>query len=206
MSTPPHLLLSWADWLNLFGHFLTLSMMSVGGAISTTSEMHRFLVEQHHWLTQEQFNQSIALAQAAPGPNVLFVALMGWHVGMNAGSTGAALFGVLVTMVGIMTPSTIVTYTAARWGHRNRDLRAVRAFKQGMAPIVIALLLSTAWIMASSAAAGGVDAGIDGARAILANWPLWLTVIVSGLVIWRTRIHLLWLLAAGAVLGALGLI
>jgi chromate transporter len=213
MSTPPHLLLSSADWLNLFGHFLTLSMMSVGGAISTTSEMHRFLVEQHHWLTQEQFNQSIALAQAAPGPNVLFVALMGWHVGMNAGSTGAALFGVLVTMVGIMTPSTIITYTAARWGHRNRDLRAVRAFKQGMAPVVIALLLSTAWIMASSAGAvappatdSGAGSGVDAAREVLAHWPLWLTVVVSGLVIWRTRIHLLWLLAAGAVLGALGLI
>jgi chromate transporter len=213
MSAPLHLSLAWADWLNLFGHFLTLSMMSVGGAISTSSEMHRFLVDQHHWLTQEQFNQSIALAQAAPGPNVLFVALMGWHVGMNAGSAGAALFGVLVTMVGIMTPSTIITYTAARWGHRNRDLRAVRAFKQGMAPIVIALLLSTAWIMASSAsavappaAASGVEAVAGAARELLAHWPLWLTVIVSGLVIWRTRIHLLWLLAAGAVLGALGLI
>ena len=195
MTAPPHLVLDWGDWLNLFAHFLTLSMMSVGGAISTSSEMHRFLVEQHHWLTQEQFNQSIALAQAAPGPNVLFVALMGWQVGMNAGSTGAALFGVLVTMVGIMTPSTIITYAAARWGHRNRDLRAVRAFKQGMAPIVIALLLSTAWIMASSV---GGD--------VLAHWPLWLTAVVSGLVIWRTRIHLLWLLAAGAVLGALGVI
>jgi chromate transporter len=226
MTMPLHLTLDWADWLNLFGHFLTLSLMSVGGAISTTSEMHRFLVEQHHWLTQEQFNQSIALAQAAPGPNVLFVALMGWHVGMNAGSTAAALFGVLVTMVGIMTPSTVVTYTVAGWGHRNRDLRAVRAFKQGMAPIVIALLLSTAWIMASSAAvvpppagaglaahsAAAVPAGAglgtsaDAARAMLAQWPLWLTVIVSCLVIWRTRIHLLWLLAAGAVLGALGMI
>jgi chromate transporter len=201
MTAPPHLILDWADWLNLFGHFLTLSMMSVGGAISTTSEMHRFLVDQHHWLTQDQFNQSIALAQAAPGPNVLFVALMGWHVGMNAGSTAAALFGVVVTMVGIMTPSTIITYTAARWGHRNRDLRAVRAFKQGMAPIVIALLLSTAWIMASSAAAA-----TGTVRDMLAHWPVWLTVIVSGLIIWRTRIHLLWLLAAGAALGALGLI
>jgi chromate transporter len=100
-----------------------------------------------------------------------------------------------------MTPSTIITYTAARWGHRNRDLRAVRAFKQGMAPIVIALLLSTAWIMASSAAAA-----TGTVRDMVAHWPLWLTVVVSGLVIWRTRIHLLWLLAAGAALGALGLI
>jgi chromate transporter len=172
--------------------------MSIGGAISTSSEMHRFLVEQHHWLTQEQFNQSLALAQAAPGPNVLFVALMGWHVGMNAGSTAAALFGVLVTMVGILTPSTILTYTAARWGHRNRDLRAVRAFKQGMAPVVIALLLSTAWIMGSST--GETAAGGAGA------WRLWLLAVAGGLVIWRTRIHLLWLLAAGALLGAFGLV
>jgi chromate transporter len=195
MSAAPdtlHLALAWSDWLNLFGHFLLLSMMSIGGAISTSSEMHRFLVEQHHWLTQDQFNAAIALAQAAPGPNVLFVALMGWHVGMNAGSLGAALFGVLVCMVGIMTPSTIITYTAAQWGHRNRELRAVRAFKQGMAPVVIALLLSTAWILATSS-----DAPTP---------RLWLLAAAAGLVIWRTRLHLLWVLAAGALLGAFGLI
>lgn len=190
----PHLVLSWSDWLNLFAHYLLLSAMSLGGAISTSSEMHRFLVEQHHWLSQDQFNQSITLAQAAPGPNVLFVALMGWHVGMNAGSTGAALFGVLVTMVGIMTPSTAITYIAARWGHRNRDLRAVRAFKQGMAPVVIALLLSTAWILGSSSGGGRAD------------WRLWILSVAACLLIWRTRIHLLWLLAAGALLGAFGLV
>jgi chromate transporter len=111
---------------------------------------------------------------------------------MNAGSVGAALFGVLVTMVGIMAPSTIITYSAARWGHRNRDLRAVRAFKQGMAPVVIALLLSTAWILGSSAGGG--------------QWRLWLLSIAAGAVIWRTRLHLLWVLAAGALLGALGIV
>jgi chromate transporter len=195
MSAAPgtlHLALAWSDWLNLFGHFLLLSMMSIGGAISTSSEMHRYLVEQHAWLTPDQFNAAIALAQAAPGPNVLFVALMGWHVGMNAGSLGAALFGVLVCMVGIMTPSTIITYTAAQWGHRNRDLRAVRAFKQGMAPVVIALLLSTAWILGSSVGAAG--------------WRLPLLAVAAGLVIWRTRLHLLWVLGAGALLGALGIV
>ena len=194
LQAAPHLVMSHADWLTLFAHYLLLSVMSLGGAISTSSEMHRFLVEQHHWLSQEQFSQSITLAQAAPGPNVLFVALMGWNVGMNAGSTGAALFGVLVMMVGILTPSTLITYTAARWGHRNRDLRAVRAFKQGMAPVVIALLMSTAWIL------GGANGGG------LADWRLWVMSVAAGLVIWRTRIHLLWLLAAGAVLGAFGLI
>jgi chromate transporter len=193
MSAPLHLVLDWHDWLNLFSHYLLISLMSIGGAISATSEMHRFLVEQHHWLTQEQFNDSIALAQAAPGPNVLFVALMGWHVGLNAGSFGAALLGVATAMSGVMIPSTVLTYLAAQWGHRNRELRAVRAFKQGMAPIVIALLLATAWILAT------------GGRGT-ADWPLWLLSVASCLVIWRTRLHLLWVLAAGALLGALQLV
>ncbi|MGZ8289066.1 MAG: chromate transporter [Telluria sp.] len=187
--TAPTIVLGWSDWASLFGHYLMLSLMSVGGAISTTSEMHRYLVEQNHWLTQDQFNHSIALAQAAPGPNVLFVALMGWNVGMNAGSLGAALLGVAVTMTGILLPSTVLTYMASQWGHRNRELRPVRAFKQGMAPVVVALLMSTSWILGSASRAGGGD------------WPLWLLTIASGVVIWRTRIHLLWVLAAGAVLG-----
>lgn len=193
MSAPLHLVLGWHDWLTLFAHFLLLSLMSIGGAISTSSEMHRFLVEQQHWLTQTQFNDSIAIAQAAPGPNVLFVALMGWHVGMNAGSTTLALLGVAVTMIGIMIPSTLLTYAAAQWGHRNRDLRGVRAFKQGMAPIVVALLLSTAWILGSTGTT-------------LADWPLWLLSVATMLVIWRTRVHILWLLGAGALLGALHLV
>ena len=73
---------------------LALSLMSVGGAISTLPEMHRFLVDQQRWLSNSQFNASIALAQAAPGPNVLFVALFGWNIGLNAGSTGARRTGV----------------------------------------------------------------------------------------------------------------
>ena len=187
MSAP--ILLHWSDWLAIFLQYLMLSLLSVGGAISTTSEMHRFLVDQHGWLTQSQFNASIALAQAAPGPNVLFVALMGWNVGINTGSLWAGLIGVTVTMVGILLPSTTLTYLAAQWGHRNRQLRWVRAFKQGMAPIVIGLLLATGWIL------GRVD-GDPGT-----DWRLWLVTFATALLVWRTRLHILWLLGAGAVLG-----
>ena len=193
----PVLLLGWQDWLNLFAHFLMLSLMSLGGAISTTSEMQRYLVERQGWLSQSQFSDSVALAQASPGPNVLFVALLGWHVGMNAGSITAALSGVVISMVGIMLPSTVFTYQVAQWAHRNAELRAVRAFKQGMAPLVIAMLLSTAWLLASRGGRGG---------AWLADWPLWLLTGVTCLVVWRTRLHLLWMLALGALLGAFGIV
>jgi len=186
--------LQWSDWLAMFGHFMILSLLSVGGAITTAPDMHRYLVDRQHWLTDPQFNASVAIAQAAPGPNVLFVALMGWHVGLNAGGPLMGLFGVFVTMLGILLPSTTLTYLAASWGHRNRNLRWVRAFKQGMAPIVIALLIATGWILAS------VNANS------LKDWPVILLTVVAAVLVWRTRLHLLWLLGTGALLGWFGLI
>ena len=190
-----HLTMQLSDWLALFTHYLTLSLLAVGGAITAAPDMHRFLVEQHAWLTDTQFNACIAIAQAAPGPNVLFVALMGWNVGLNAGGLPTAFLGLLVTMVGIMLPSTTLTYFATRWGHRNRERRGVRAFKQGMAPVVIGLLIATGWVLASGNHSGDAPA-----------WHLWLLTGVSAFIVWRTRIHLLWLLGAGALLGALGVV
>lgn len=189
-----------SDWLPLFGQFLLMSMLAVGGAITATPEMHRFLVDGHHWLTNQQFISSIALAQAAPGPNILFVALMGWNVGLNAGGGLAngpqgwltALLGVCVTMVGMLLPSTTLTFFITRWGHRNRELRVVRAFKQGMAPIVVGLLVATGWVLVR----GGVETTFNARTVAVA--------LVSMVIVWRTRVHLLWLLGAGALLGALG--
>jgi chromate transporter len=194
MNAPILLAMGWSDWLGLFGHYMLLSMLSIGGAITTAPDMHRYLVDETHWLTDPQFTASISLAQAAPGPNVLFVALMGWNVGVNAGGYMTGLFGVLVTMTGILLPSTTLTYLASQWGHRNRELRWVRAFKQGMAPIVVALMLSTGWILA------GAD------KDATVNWPLWLVSLASLFVVWKTKVHLLWLLGAGALLGWFGLI
>ena len=91
MSEPVQLVFGAQDWVELFLHYLSLSLLSIGGAITTAPDMHRFLVDQQHWLTDAQFNASIAIAQAAPGPNVLFVALLGWNVGLNAGGLPAGL-------------------------------------------------------------------------------------------------------------------
>ena len=194
MNAAPILNLEWVDWLALLLQYMMLSMLSVGGVISTAPEMHRYLVDQQHWLVDAQFNSSIALAQAAPGPNVLFVALLGWNIGMNAGGVSTALLGMLITMTGILLPSTTLAYLAARWGQRNQELRPVRAFKQGMGPIVIALVIATGWILAGANSNPSSD------------WPLWLLTATTALVISQLRVHLLWLLAAGAILGWFGLV
>ena len=183
-----------SDWLTMFLHFLSLSLLSVGGAISTVPDMHRFLVADHHWLTDTQFNASIALAQAAPGPNVLFIALLGWNVGLSAGGTLTGMFGALLALLGILLPSTTLAYVAAQWGQRNRERLSVRAFKQGMAPVVVGLMLATSWILALSNGNQPQD------------WPVWALSAATALIVWRSNLHLLWLLGAGALLGWFGLV
>ena len=190
----------WGDCLALFLHFLTLSLMAVGGAITTVPEMHRFLVLDKHWLGEGQFSASIALAQAAPGPNLLFVSVLAWNVGANAAAGAhppelARLLPVAcatAATIGILAPSTTLTLYAARWVHRNRSRLGVRGFKLAMGPIVIGLLLATAWTLGA-------------AHGLPQDMPvLWGLTGVSAVLVWRTRIHMLWLIAAGAALGAAG--
>ena len=169
-----------SELVALFGHFLILSLLAVGGAITVAPDMHRVLVGEMGLLTDAQFNASIAIAQAAPGPNVLFVAVMGYQA---AGLAGAA-----ATMAGIMLPSTTLALAAARWSHARRDWRAVRAFKAGMAPLVIALMFSTGWILTAQTP----------------GWRHVLLTLAAALLAWRTRIHLLWMIGAGAVIGGMG--
>jgi chromate transporter len=169
-----------STWLTVFGHFMVLSLLAVGGALSVAPEMHRLMVGQLGLLTDSQFNASIAIAQAAPGPNVLFVAVMGYQA---AGWNGAA-----ATLLGIMLPSTTLAYAAARWGHARQHWRGVRAFKAGMAPITIALLLVTGWILMVDTP-GVTHFAVTALAAIL---------------VWRTRVHMLWMILAGAAAGALG--
>lgn len=181
MSAP---LVEWQPdtWAALFSHFLAWSLMSIGGAITLVADMHRTLVTETHLLTEAQFTASIALAQAAPGPNVLFVALLGWHSG--------GLIGAFVSLLGIMLPSTTLALLASRWVASRRHQPGVQAFQAGMMPVTIGLLLATGWLLTPA---------LPHANALL------LSATVAVLV-WRTRIALIWLVAAGALLGAMGLV
>lgn len=179
--TPP------VDLSGLFLHFLTLSLLAIGGAITTVPEMHRFLVDKTGWLTDTSFTASIALAQAAPGPNILFVAVLGYNV---AGLPGAA-----ASMAGIMLPSTVLTLTATRWARSNRDHIALRAFSAGMMPLTLGLIIATGWLLA-----------LPFLRVEAHRWGTVALIAVTVLLVLKTRLGLVWMVLAGGVLGALGFV
>ena len=171
-----------ADLVTLFVTLTVLSLLTNGSAVAAMPDMRRVMVSDMGLLSDAQFTSSIAVAQAAPGPGMLFVAVVGYQA--------AGLLGAAVTLLGMLLPSTTLAYAAARWGKNRRQSRPLRALKAGMAPIVIAFPVASGWLLAAQS-------------------PDWLHIaltVAAALLVWLTRVHMLALVATGAALGALGFI
>jgi len=167
-------------WGELALQLVVLSFLQIGGALAIAPDLHRLMVERMALLSDAQFAASIAIAQSSPGPNVLYVAVIGYQA--------AGLAGSLLTLVAVLAPSSVLAVAVGRWGRARQEWRALRAFKAGMAPISVALLGSTSWIIVSETP----------------GWRPAVLAAAAAVVVWRTRLHLLWLIAAGALAGALG--
>lgn len=191
--------MSWDQAWALLLFEVSLSLLSVGGVIVLASEQHRYLVLEQGWLSDQQFQASIALAQAAPGPNALFLALWGWHIGLNAGAAsgvpglawGSALAGALICLLGTLLPTSLLTLAVGRLTQRHSHLLGVKALRIGLAPVVVGAMFSTALILARAPSAQDQQ-----------PW-LWALAAVAAVLVWRSRMHLLVLLASGAVAGML---
>jgi chromate transporter len=164
----------------LLALYAQLSLLAVGGVNSVLPEMQRQVVEVHGWLGARDFAALFALAQAAPGPNMMISTVVGWHV---AGWAGA-----LVATGGMIGPSSLLTWATASAWHRFREAPWRRAIQAGLRPVTAGLVIASAWLLVSSTTTGWVTGGIT---------------LCGVAVLLATRLHPLAVLAAGAAIGAL---
>jgi chromate transporter len=160
-----------------------LSLLAFGGANSILPEMQRQVVDVHHWLTAQEFAALFALAQAAPGPNMMVVSLIGWRV--------AGLAGALTTTLAVAGPSSILALFVTRvWDRfRHRPWRA--AIQSGLVPVTAGLLMASAFLLLAST---------------VTDWrSLLLVAVCVPLFLWG-RLHPILVLGAAALCGALGLV
>lgn len=167
--------------VELFLEFALLSFVAFGGATALLPEMHRVVVENHHWLDDTTFTHLYAIAQAAPGPNVLVVTLIGWRV--------AGLAGALATTLAMCLPMSVLIYLLIERWESFAGKRWQKAVSLGVAPLAVGLVFSGATLIAQAAGFG---------------WVAWLLVVVTVVLNLRTKLHPLWLIGAGAGLGLLG--
>jgi chromate transporter len=165
--------------LELTLYFMLLSLISVGGMPSVLPELQRYVVDVKEWITAAEFIQIFAVGQAAPGPNILISSLVGWKI--------AGLPGALLALAGMCGPAGVIAWYVAELWERFKESPWRLAIQRAIAPIVVGLILSGGYILATPEAP---------------DWRLWLIAAATAAGTLASRMNPLWFLAAGGALGA----
>jgi chromate transporter len=171
------------DLSTLFLHSLALWLVAVGGPSTILPDFHRYMVDAHRLMTSTEFAELYTLAQVAPGPNFLYVTLFGWHV---AGWAGAATM-----TIPVLVPAATLSLLVGHMNERYPNAPIGHAIRRGFAPITIGLMCASATVLM---------------RTVNHDWRGYLLTLVTVALVLRTSWRPLWLLAAGALAGVLGLV
>ena len=180
-----------STYIQLIGLFGMLSLLSIGGGNTVLPEMHLRAVGEYHWLTDSQFADIFSISQAAPGPSILIVSLVGYAAGLHvAGVLGGIAGGVLATAAMVL-PAALLMYLVTLSWQRASKSKLRRAVEKGFAPLTVGLILATSLVMS---------------RAADHDWRAYLLTAGATLIFVRTDANPLLIVAAAAVLGYLGFV
>ena len=163
--------------------FAILSLLAFGGANAVVPEIHRQGVELQNWMSERQFADMFAISQAAPGPNVMIVTLVGYHV--------AGFMGALVATLAMCGPTAVLAVFFGRTWDRFKDAPWRVAVQSGLVPISVGLVGSTAVVLTGVADHNWTAVLITAATAAVAYWTRW---------------NPLWLFGVASVVGIIGLV
>lgn len=169
--------------LTLAGYFALMSLFAIGGANGALPEMHRLAVEVKGWMTDRQFADMFALAQVTPGPNVIIVTLIGYHV--------AGLAGAVVTTVAMCGPACAFALFVSRIWDRFKRARWRVVIQAGLIPVSIGVMAASALVVA---------------RAASTTWVAIAVTAVAAAASYKLTLNPLWIFAAAALLGLIGVI
>jgi chromate transporter len=158
--------------------FAIMSLLALGGANAVVPEMHRLAVEQRGWMNERQFADMFAISQVAPGPNVMIVTLIGYHV---AGFSGA-----LITTLAMCGPTAVLAHFLGRTWERFRNTKWQMAVQEGLVPISVGLVAASAIVLTRAADNSWIAVAITAATAASVYWTRW---------------NPLWLIATAALIG-----
>ena len=171
------------DLSGLFFHFLILWFLAIGGPSTIFPDIHRYLVEAHGLLTNVQFAELYTLAQVAPGPNAMYVTLIGWHL--------AGWKGVAATTIPLLVPAITLTMLVGHLSERYPNGRFGRVIRRGLMPITIGLVFASATILM---------------RTVNHDWRGYLITLFTVAVVLRQPWNPLWLFGVGALAGIVGFV
>jgi chromate transporter len=158
--------------------FLGVAFLSIGGASALIPEFYRQVVDVHAWMSSTDFAHTVALAQIAPGPNMLIVSLIGWKV--------AGIAGLLACTLAIVGPPSVLAFAVGRMTEKLGEKKWLSAVKKALAPCVVGLTLAS---------------GLITARAADNDWIGVVLTLGAAAFMYFLRRNPLWVIGAGAFVG-----
>ncbi len=146
-------------YLDLFLSFLKIGLFSIGGGYAAMPLIQLQVVEQHQWLTLEQFTDLITIAEMTPGPIAVNAATF---VGVNI----AGPFGAVVATMGCILPSCVLASALAIIYAKYKDLATLKSVLASLRPAVVALIAGAGLMILELVA-------YDGAPMAWENVQLW---------------------------------
>jgi chromate transporter len=164
--------------LTLAWFFIKAGALTFGSGLAIVPFLRDGVVHQHHWLTDSQFLDAVAMGLITPGPVVITATFVGY---LAAGWAGA-----IVATVAIFTPIFLGVVIPGPWFIRHRDNTAIQAFVKG----------------ATAAAAGAIaGAVVVLSRQTITDWPTVAIALLTLAVLLRWKIKEPYVVAAGAIVG-----
>lgn len=167
----------------LFIFFLKSSLFVFGSGLAIVPFLHGGVVQEHHWLTETQFLDAVAVAMITPGPVVITVAFIGYLVSGITGACAAAL--------GVFLPVYLFVVIVGPFYKRFSGNTQVRAFVQGVTAAATGAIAGAVVVLGKHSIQDYWTAGIAVATfLILLKWkiPEPIIILVSGLL--GVAIHL----------------
>ncbi|MDX2080563.1 MAG: chromate transporter [Terrimicrobiaceae bacterium] len=177
-------------FLHIFTLFTSLSLLSIGGGNTVIPEMHRQAVRNYDWMTDNQFADIFAISQAAPGPSILIVTLIGYKAGLGAGwGQVSGILGAILATLAMMIPAGCLVYLVARVWENAKDSALRHAVEKGFAPLTVGLVLASGWVMSEAADHG---------------WQAWILTGICTIIFTTTKVNPLIVVAVAGFIGWLG--
>jgi chromate transporter len=177
--------------LPLILHIVSIAVVSVGGGVAVLPDAFRYMVLTKKWLTSEDFTNMVALAQAAPGPNILMWSLISFQA---AASYGLAL-SILTALVGLLAfiiPTCTIAFLVNRLLESRSKEKLIKAIKTGLVPLTAGIVIASGWLLTDAAATANKSDPL-----------VWIYLLSAGVAIasYLKQINPLWMVALGGIAG-----
>ncbi|MBO9674265.1 MAG: chromate transporter [Sphingobacteriaceae bacterium] len=147
-------------------YFLRLGTWGFGGPVALVGYMHRDLVEQKQWLTEEEYKEGLALAQLAPGP-------LAAQLGIYLGFVHYGLLGATLTGLAFVLPSFIMVVILGMIYQLYGGMSWMRDVFYGVGAAVIGIIAISAYKLTIK------SVGKLSIHSLKTNWLLWAFYIIA---------------------------